>query len=141
MLPKNQALSNLDFEANRENAMSENLANYRILHFATHGLLDTAHPEFSGLVFSLYDKNGKSQDGYLRLNQIYNLNLNSDLVVLSACQTALGRDVRGEGLIGLRQKMKPFVTIKIFVMSRPGSTRAIKQNRFRTKKNWNLLDM
>ena len=101
LVPKNQVLSNLDFEANRENAMSENLANYRILHFATHGLLDTAHPEFSGLVFSLYDKNGKSQDGYLRLNQIYNLSLNSDLVVLSACQTALGRDVRGEGLIGL----------------------------------------
>lgn len=99
--PKNQAVSNVDFDASRANAMSENLANYRILHFATHGLLDTAHPEFSGLVFSLYDKNGKAQDGFLRLNQIYNLNLNSDLVVLSACQTALGKDVRGEGLIGL----------------------------------------
>ncbi len=81
--------------------MSADLVNYRILHFATHGLLDDTHPEFSGLVFSLYDKNGKSQDGFLRLNQIYNLNLNSDLVVLSACQTALGKDVRGEGLIGL----------------------------------------
>ena len=69
--------------------------------FATHGLLDTTHPEFSGLVFSLYDKSGKTQDGFLRLNQIYNLNLNSDLVVLSACQTALGKEVRGEGLIGL----------------------------------------
>jgi CHAT domain-containing protein/Tfp pilus assembly protein PilF len=100
-VPKNQAISNMDFEASRENAMSENLVNYRILHFATHGLLDTARPEFSGLVFSLYDKTGKSQDGFLRLNQIYNLNLNSDLVVLSACQTALGKDVRGEGLIGL----------------------------------------
>ena len=100
-VPKNQAISNMDFEASRENAMSENLVNYRILHFATHGLLDTARPEFSGLVFSLYDKDGKAQDGFLRLNQIYNLNLNSDLVVLSACQTALGKDVRGEGLIGL----------------------------------------
>ena len=98
---KNQAVSNVDFEASRENATSENLAHYRILHFATHGLLDTSRPEFSGLVFSLYDKNGKSQDGFLRLNQVYNLNLNSDLVVLSACQTALGKDVRGEGLIGL----------------------------------------
>jgi len=100
-VPSSQAVSNVDFEASRENVMSETLANYRILHFATHGLLDTAHPEFSGLVFSLYDKNGKAQDGFLRLNQIYNLNLNSDLVVLSACQTALGKDVRGEGLIGL----------------------------------------
>jgi CHAT domain-containing protein len=100
-VPKNQAVSNVDFEASRENATSENLLNYRVLHFATHGLLDAARPEFSGLVFSLYDENGQAQDGFLRLNQIYNLNLNSDLVVLSACQTALGKDVRGEGLIGL----------------------------------------
>jgi CHAT domain-containing protein len=99
--PKNQAVSNLDFDASRENATSGELANYRILHFATHGLLDSSHPEFSGLVFSLYDKNGQPTDGFLQLNQIYNLNLRSDLVVLSACQTALGKDVRGEGLIGL----------------------------------------
>jgi CHAT domain-containing protein/Tfp pilus assembly protein PilF len=100
-VPKNQVISNMDFDASRENAMSDALSNYRILHFATHGLLDTKRPEFSGLVFSLYDKNAKAQDGFLRLDQIYNLNLNSDLVVLSACQTALGKDVRGEGLIGL----------------------------------------
>lgn len=92
---------NIDFSANRENVTGKNLEKFKILHFATHGLLDTSRPEFSGLVLSLYDKNGKSQDGFLRLNQIYNLNLNSDLVVLSACQTALGKDVRGEGLIGL----------------------------------------
>nr|HMS43862.1 CHAT domain-containing protein [Pyrinomonadaceae bacterium] len=98
---KNQSALNIDFDANRENATSETLSNYRILHFATHGFLDTSRPELSGLVLSLYDKNGKAQDGFLRLNQIYNLNLNSDLVVLSACQTALGKDVRGEGLIGL----------------------------------------
>ena len=99
--PENQELLNMDFDASRENATSENLANYRILHFATHGLLDAAHPEFSGLVFSLYTQNGRPQDGFLRLNQIYNLTLASDLVVLSACQTALGKDVHGEGLIGL----------------------------------------
>ena len=99
--PPDQVIANVDFAASRENAMSSNLANYRILHFATHGLLDTTHPEFSGLVFSLYDKTGKPQDGFLRLDQIYNLNLNSEMVVLSACQTALGKDVRGEGLIGL----------------------------------------
>ena len=99
--PKNEVALNVDFDASRENAMSKNLADYRILHFATHGLLDAARPEFSGLVLSLFDKNGRPQDGFLRLNQIYNLELNSDLVVLSACQTALGKDVRGEGLIGL----------------------------------------
>lgn len=100
-MPKTQAVLNVDFDASRENATSENLADYRILHFATHGFLDTLRPELSGLVFSLYDKDGKKRDGFLRLAQIYNLKLNSDLVVLSACQTALGRDVRGEGLIGL----------------------------------------
>ncbi len=99
--PKNQQTLNMDFDASRENAASENLSDYKILHFATHGLLDTSRPELSGLVFSLYDKNGLARDGFLRLNQIYNLNLNSDLIVLSACQTALGKDVRGEGLIGL----------------------------------------
>jgi CHAT domain-containing protein/Tfp pilus assembly protein PilF len=100
-LPKNLFDLNMDFDANRENVTEKSLENYRILHFATHGLLDTSRPELSGLVLSLFDKNGKPQDGFLRLNQIYNLNLNSDLVVLSACQTALGKDVRGEGLIGL----------------------------------------
>ncbi len=100
-LPKNQADLNIDFDANRENVTEKSLENYRILHFATHGLLDTSRPELSGLVLSLFDQDGKAQDGFLRLNQIYNLNLNSDLVVLSACQTALGKDVRGEGLIGL----------------------------------------
>lgn len=92
---------NVDFDANRENATSADLADYQILHFATHGFLDTVHPESSGLVLSLYDENGSARDGFLSLNQIYNLDLNSDLVVLSACQTALGKDVKGEGIIGL----------------------------------------
>lgn len=99
--PKTQAVLNLDFDASRENATGANLSDYRVLHFATHGLLDDAHPEFSGLILSLYGRDGKARDGFLRLEQIYNLSLNSDLVVLSACQTALGKDVRGEGLIGL----------------------------------------
>jgi CHAT domain-containing protein/tetratricopeptide (TPR) repeat protein len=99
--PKTRAVLNLDFDASRENVTGGSLADYRILHFATHALLDSTRPEFSGLVFSLYDKDGKAKDGFLRLDQIYNLNLDGDLVVLSACQTALGKDVRGEGLIGL----------------------------------------
>jgi len=71
LVPKSQASSNMDFAASRDNVMSDNLANYRILHFATHGLLDTTHPELSGLVFSLYDQNGKAQLlRYLRLRHL-----------------------------------------------------------------------
>ncbi len=90
-----------DFEASIANIENENLSDYRILHFATHGLLNTSRPAFSGLYFSLFDQNGQPQNGFLSLEDIYNLELSSDLVVLSACQTALGKDVRGEGLIGL----------------------------------------
>jgi CHAT domain-containing protein len=71
------------------------------VHFATHGLLHSEHPELSGIVLSLVNENGQPVDGFLRLNEIYNMNLSADLVVLSACQTALGKEVKGEGLIGL----------------------------------------
>ena len=91
----------LDFEANRETAMSSTLADYRVIHFATHGIIDNDHPELSGIVLSLFNEKGEPQDGFLRLHDIYNLKLPVDLVVLSACSTALGREIVGEGLIGL----------------------------------------
>ena len=99
--PRQAGLEALDFRANRKMAMSDELSQYRIIHFSTHGLLDSRHPESSGLVLSLVDEGGQPQEGFLRLNEIYDLRLNADLVVLSACQTGLGKDVRGEGLIGL----------------------------------------
>jgi CHAT domain-containing protein/predicted negative regulator of RcsB-dependent stress response len=91
----------LDFTASRATVTQAELSRYRILHFATHGLLNSQHPELSGLVLSLVDQNGQPQDGFLRLHDIYNLNLNAEMVVLSACRTALGKEVNGEGLIGL----------------------------------------
>ncbi|MBO0799915.1 MAG: CHAT domain-containing protein, partial [Blastocatellia bacterium] len=98
---KAESLKALDFNASRATATSGELSRYRIMHFATHGLLDKEHPELSGVVLSLVDRKGKPQDGFLQLHDIYNLNLPAELVVLSACRTGMGKSVRGEGLVGL----------------------------------------
>jgi CHAT domain-containing protein len=91
----------LDFDASKATVLSKGLAEYKIVHLATHGLVNSEHPALSGLVFSLIDRQGQRRDGFLRLSDIYNLELNADLVVLSACQTALGKQISGEGLIGM----------------------------------------
>jgi CHAT domain-containing protein len=91
----------LDFSARKEVFSGPEISRYSVLHIATHGIFDSEHPELSGVVLSLVDKSGRGQDGFLGLNDIYNLRLNARLVVLSACQTALGREVNGEGLIGV----------------------------------------
>lgn len=90
-----------DFQATRSWLLEAPLRDYRILHFATHGVIDSQNPALSSLVLSLRDEQGRPLDGFLRLHDIYNLDLNADLVVLSACSTALGREVRGEGMVGL----------------------------------------
>jgi CHAT domain-containing protein len=99
--PASRLLKAVDFRASRATALSGALADYRVVHFATHGLLNSARPELSALVLSLVDETGRDQDGLLRLAEIYNLRLPAEVVVLSACQTALGKEIRGEGLIGL----------------------------------------
>jgi CHAT domain-containing protein len=101
VVPASAGLKALGFAANRERVFSPELATYRILHFATHGIINSERPELSGIVLSLFDSEGRSQDGFVRLHEIYNLRLAADLVVLSACSTGLGKDVRGEGMIGL----------------------------------------
>jgi len=101
LTPKGTGLKATDFNASRDLAKSRELSQYRILHFATHGLLNSERPELSGLVFSLFDRGRKSQDGFLRLHEVYNLQFNADLIVLSACETGLGKEIKGEGLIGL----------------------------------------
>ncbi|MBZ5512188.1 MAG: CHAT domain-containing protein [Acidobacteriia bacterium] len=101
LAPPQSRFAALDFAANRSTAISKDLSQYQIVHFATHGVVNDAHPELSGIVLSLFDDKGAPQDGFLRLNDLFNLKLNADLVVLSACRTALGKEVRGEGFIGL----------------------------------------
>ena len=99
--PRTEGFGALDFRANRATATGDELGRYRIVHFATHGLLNSEHPELSGVVLSLVDERGQPQDGFLRLHEIFNLRLPAELVVLSACQTGLGKEVKGEGLVGL----------------------------------------
>jgi len=93
--------SALDLAANREAVLSGGLRDYRVVHFATHAVADTRNPELSGLVLSLVDAAGKPREGFLGVSDIYELDLDADLVVLSGCQTALGKEVRGEGIMGL----------------------------------------
>ena len=95
----------LDFEASRQNVTTADLARYRFVHFATHGFLNSAHPDLSGLVLSLFDRRGDPRDGFLSAADVLNLELSADLVVLSGCRTALGREIRGEGVVGLTRAL------------------------------------
>lgn len=96
-----QTFAATEYDATRDQLLNMDLTPYAILHFATHGLLDPKHPEHSGLLLSTTNRNGEILNGFVGLQDIYSLRAPVDLVVLSACQTGLGKDLRGEGLIGL----------------------------------------
>jgi CHAT domain-containing protein len=100
LAPDGVAKIALGFEANRRLAVSQELGRYKVVHFATHSTLHE-HPELSEVVLSMFNEQGQRQDGKLRLHDIYNLRLPAELVVLSACNSSLGKQVRGEGLVGL----------------------------------------
>lgn len=91
----------LGLDATRDRTVDRALFDYRFIHFATHGIVNQEVPSLSSLVLSQVDGNGRPRDGLVMLPDVYDMTLNADLVVLSGCQTALGRPVRGEGPIGL----------------------------------------
>jgi len=101
LAPPGQVWTALGLAANRETVLSGELHAYRTLHFATHGIANTRNPEMSGLVLSQVDAAGQPREGFLSLADVYDLDLGADLVVLSGCRTALGKEVRGEGLMGI----------------------------------------
>jgi len=97
----NQTTERFGYAANQDWLMQAPLDQYRYLFFGTHGFADNINPELSFIALSLFNQQGQPIDGYLRLNEIFNLKLSADVVVLNACQTGLGQDMRGEGIIGL----------------------------------------
>jgi CHAT domain-containing protein/tetratricopeptide (TPR) repeat protein len=101
LVPDSMKSAFFGFEANLSHVKSPQLSQYRIVHFATHGIIDTTIPELSRVVLSLVDEKGNFINGFLRLHEIYNLNLRSELVVISACKTGLGKEIKGEGMVGL----------------------------------------
>jgi CHAT domain-containing protein len=94
-----QADTWLDLDASEDNVDTRDVSKYRVIHIATHGLLNAERPQFTGVVLSLVGN--KNEDGFLRTDEVFNLRLGSPLVMLSACETGLGKEKRGEGVMGL----------------------------------------
>ncbi|HEY0701502.1 MAG TPA: CHAT domain-containing protein [Candidatus Acidoferrales bacterium] len=91
----------LGFKAAAETVRNKDWSAYTVVHFGVHALLNTERPAFSGVVLTMVHPNGEPQDGVLWLNDIYGLRMPVNLVVLSGCHTANGREIPGEGLEGL----------------------------------------
>jgi CHAT domain-containing protein len=101
MLPKERVWLATGFAASRDRILATHWERYAVVHFATHAIVDRENPELSGIVLSQYDAQGHPEDGMLRMNDIYGLDMPADLVVLSGCETAAGRPVDAEGIYSL----------------------------------------
>jgi CHAT domain-containing protein len=124
-------LAKFDWDANLAFVTSPELGKYQYISFATHGKIDSEHPELSKLVLSLVDPKGTPQNGSLTLNDIFNLQLSADLVVLSACETGLGKEISGEGSIGLTRGFMyagaPRVVVSLWKVSDDGTAELMKK--------------
>ncbi len=89
-------------DASESNFKNENLSKYRYLHFATHGIVNESEPSLS----RIFLKPDSNEDGSLYTGEIYNLNIDADLVTLSACETGLGKVAKGEGIVGLSRALQ-----------------------------------
>jgi CHAT domain-containing protein len=105
-----------------EAAVKRESGAFQILHFATHGLVAPDHPLASSLVFAA----GSGEDGYLRVDEIFNLDLTADLVVLSGCSTGLGK-LTGDGIVGLTRAFLYAGTPTVVVSQWNVSDRATSQ--------------
>jgi CHAT domain-containing protein len=96
-----RAYKALGFDASVATILGRKMLDYRIWHLATHGVFDETTPSFSGMVFSLVDSAGRPVYGYLKAHDIAILDLPTDLVVLSSCDSAAGENLSGEGVMSL----------------------------------------
>jgi CHAT domain-containing protein len=101
MTPHGQGGLVTGFDANRATALGDLPLEFQAVHFSTHARIDRENPEMSGIVLSMINREGLPENGFLQLHDIYNLNLSAELVVISACDSGLGEDIKGEGLVGL----------------------------------------
>lgn len=126
LVPANERHAALGFAANRAALAAPELKQYRYLHFATHGVLDREHPELSAVLLSLVDEQGRERpEGFLRAHEVYNLDLAAEAIVLSACETGLGKEVKGEGLVGLTRGFMyagaPRVVVSLWAVNDPAT--------------------